>query len=89
MPGTIEDLEVSFSKMIEKHLEKYLALHKGSNIPSGLYYRVLAEVERSLFNTTLAHAKGNHLKAAQILGINRNTLRRKIANLGEKNIRYP
>lgn len=88
MPNTIVDLEMGFSKMVEKHLERYLALHKGGNIPPGLYYRVLEEVERTLFNVTLKYSNGNRLKAAQILGINRNTLRKKTANLGEKNIQY-
>jgi two-component system nitrogen regulation response regulator GlnG len=74
----MENLEVSFSKMIEKYLEKYFALHNGENIPPGLYDRVLAEVEHTLFNITLKYSRGNQLKAAQILGINRNTLRRKM-----------
>jgi two-component system nitrogen regulation response regulator GlnG len=87
MPNTTDGLEVGFSKMVERYLEKYLALHNGSDIPPGLYYRVLAEVERTLFDTILGHSKGNHLKAAKILGINRNTLRKKIINLGEKDIK--
>ncbi|MDR0753243.1 MAG: hypothetical protein LBE95_01055 [Holosporaceae bacterium] len=77
---------MGFSKMVEKHLERYLALHKGSNIPPGLYYRVLEEVERTLFNVTLKYSNGNRLRAARILGINRNTLRKKTANFGENDI---
>jgi two-component system nitrogen regulation response regulator GlnG len=80
-----EDSEIGFSKTIENCLEKYFAMHKGCNIPPGLYDRVLAEVERSLFKVTLKHSNGNRLKAAKILGINRNTLRKKTANLGENN----
>ena len=88
MPNTIEELEVSFSKMIEKYLERYLALHKGCDIPPGLYSRVLSEMEHILFSTVLRHSKGNRLKAARILWINRNTLRKKIISLGEKNIQH-
>jgi two-component system nitrogen regulation response regulator GlnG len=76
----MENLEIGFSKMIEKYLEKYFALHNGEDIPPGLYGRVLTEVERTLFTITLKHSQGNQLKAAQILGINRNTLRRKMEN---------
>ncbi|MDR1982949.1 MAG: Fis family transcriptional regulator [Holosporaceae bacterium] len=80
MSGMTENVEVGFSKMIEKHLEKYFALHNGENIPPGLYGRVLTEVERTLFSMTLKYSQGNQLRAAQILGINRNTLRRKMEN---------
>jgi two-component system nitrogen regulation response regulator GlnG len=39
-------------------------------------------VERPLFDLVLAHTGGNQLKAADILGLNRNTLRKKLADLG-------
>jgi len=47
-----------------------------------LYDKVLARVERPLFDLVLAHTGGNQLKAAEILGLNRNTLRKKLADLG-------
>ena len=47
-----------------------------------LYDKVLARVERPLFGLVLAHTGGNQLKAAAILGLNRNTLRKKLATLG-------
>ena len=43
---------------------------------------MLARVERPLFDLVLAHTGGNQLKAAEILGLNRNTLRKKLADLG-------
>lgn len=43
-----------------------------------LYQLVLAEVEAPLLETVLVHAKGNQSKAAQMLGINRGTLRKKL-----------
>jgi two-component system nitrogen regulation response regulator GlnG len=50
--------------------------------PAGLYDRVLHEVERPLISLTLAATRGNQVRAAEILGLNRNTLRKKIQDLG-------
>jgi two-component system nitrogen regulation response regulator GlnG len=47
-----------------------------------LYQRVLDRVERPLLEAVLAHTGGNQIRAAAILGINRNTLRKKILELG-------
>ncbi len=49
---------------------------------AGLYDRVLEEVERPLIQLTLAATRGNQVRAAEILGLNRNTLRKKIQDLG-------
>ena len=49
---------------------------------SGLYDRLLAEVERPLITQALSATRGNQIKAASVLGINRNTLRKKIQTLG-------
>ncbi len=65
----------------ERHLRDYFAAHKGGLPPSGLYDRVLREVERPLIQLTLGATRGNQLKAAQLLGLNRNTLRKKIRDL--------
>ncbi|UAK22832.1 nitrogen regulation protein NR(I) [Sphingomonas nostoxanthinifaciens] len=70
------------SEAIEQHLARHFAAYGGDLPPDGLYDRVLAEVERPLFRLTLAAVRGNQLKAAQILGINRNTLRKKLTDLG-------
>jgi two-component system nitrogen regulation response regulator GlnG len=48
---------------------------------SGLYTRIVREVERPLIIHTLAATRGNQVKAAQVLGLNRNTLRKKIRDL--------
>jgi len=50
-------------------------------VAAGLYDRVLREVERPLILLTLGATRGNQLKAAQLLGLNRNTLRKKIREL--------
>ncbi len=63
------------------HLERYFAAHPDDLPPSGLYDRILREVERPLIITSLKATKGNQLKAADLLGINRNTLRKKIREL--------
>ena len=70
------------SSTVERHLRAYFAAHEESLPSSGLYARILREVERPLLNVTLAQCQGNQLKAAEVLGINRNTLRKKIRELG-------
>lgn len=70
------------SGTVESFLKSYFAAH-GSDLPTtGLYARVMQEVERPLLKTTLKAVKGNQKKAAEILGINRNTLRKKLTELG-------
>ena len=66
---------------IEYHLQEYFdAL--GTNLPPiGLYDRVLREIERPLITLSLSATRGNQLKAANLLGLNRNTLRKKIREL--------
>ena len=53
------------------------------NRETGEIYRAwLERVERPLLETVLSHTDGNQIRAAALLGINRNTLRKKIAELG-------
>ncbi len=66
---------------VERHLRDYFAAHKDALPAGGLYDRVLREVERPLILLTLAATRGNQIKAAQLLGLNRNTLRKKIREL--------
>ena len=66
------------SKSVELHLSRYFQ-SLGDSLPApGLYQTVLKEVEVPLINTTLSLCNGNQIKAANLLGINRNTLRKKI-----------
>ena len=67
---------------VEMHLARYFATFGRDLPPDGLFDRVLAEVERPLLRLTLAAAKGNQIKAARLLGINRNTLRKKLVERG-------
>ena len=57
--------------------------------PSGLYQRVLEEVEYPLILAALTATRGNQIKAADLLGLNRNTLRKKIRELGVTVYRSP
>ncbi|RMF33692.1 MAG: nitrogen regulation protein NR(I) [Alphaproteobacteria bacterium] len=66
---------------IEAHLKRYFSLHGSALPPPGLYDRIIREVELPLITMTLAATRGNQLRAAEILGINRNTLRKKITAL--------
>ncbi len=69
------------SHSMESHLQTYFSAH-GEGLPSpGLYERVLKEVERPLITLTLQATRGNQIKAADVLGLNRNTLRKKIREL--------
>ncbi len=66
---------------VERHIRGYFAAHKGGLPAAGLYDRVLREVERPLIVLTLGATRGNQIKAAHLLGLNRNTLRKKIREL--------
>jgi len=70
------------SEAIEQHLARHFASYGNALPPDGLYDRVLAELEKPLLRLTLAAVRGNQLKAARLLGINRNTLRKKLTDLG-------
>ena len=75
------DAGASLGAAVEMHLQRHFELH-GDELPApGLYDRVLREVELPLIAITLAATRGNQLKAADLLGINRNTLRKKIREL--------
>jgi two-component system nitrogen regulation response regulator GlnG len=57
--------------------------------PPGLYHRVLREIEAPLIHAALAATRGNQIKAAEMLGLNRNTLRKKIRDLDIRTIKSP
>jgi two-component system, NtrC family, nitrogen regulation response regulator GlnG len=69
------------SSAVERHINDYFAAHKGDLPAAGLYDRVLREIERPLIVATLGATRGNQIKAAHLLGLNRNTLRKKIREL--------
>lgn len=71
----------TLSQSVAGHLRRYFDLHQGSLPPPGLHARILAEVERPLIEIALEATGGNQIRCAELLGINRNTLRKKIALL--------
>ena len=71
----------TLSASIERHLNRYFTAHGGDLPPTGLYARILREVERPLISRALSATRGNQIKAAELLGVNRNTLRKKIRDL--------
>ncbi|HLZ85487.1 MAG TPA: sigma 54-interacting transcriptional regulator [Caulobacteraceae bacterium] len=73
---------VSLATLVERNLASYFASQPGGVPPTGLYDRVLAEIERPLFQLTLTATRGNQMRAAEVLGLNRNTLRKRLHDLG-------
>ena len=69
------------SAAVERHINDYFVAHKGAMPAAGLYDRILREIERPLIVATLVATRGNQIKAAHVLGLNRNTLRKKIREL--------
>lgn len=69
------------SASVAKHLRRYFDLHGGVLPPPGLHTRILREVETPLIEIALDATGGNQAKCADLLGINRNTLRKKITEL--------
>ncbi len=69
------------SSSVAKHLKRYFDLHGGVLPPPGLHTRILREVETPLIEIALEATGGNQAKCADLLGINRNTLRKKITDL--------
>jgi two-component system nitrogen regulation response regulator GlnG len=79
--ATPEPQADNISGAVERHLARYFAGFGGELPPPGIYQRVLHEVEAPLIIATLAATRGNQIKAAELLGLNRNTLRKKIRDL--------
>ena len=83
-PGAGDPLaaDAGLAAAVDRILAAYLAGFGGDLPPDGWYDRVLAEVERPLLRLSLAAARGNQVRAARLLGINRNTLRKKLLDHG-------
>ena len=73
--------EEGLAAAIERHLGGYFAGFANGLPPPGLYHRILREVEYPLLSAALAATRGNQIRAADLLGVNRNTLRKKIRDL--------
>ncbi|MFG6081210.1 response regulator [Paracoccus litorisediminis] len=76
-----EPANARLSQSVEMHLQRYFDLHGDQLPPPGLYDRILREIEKPLLEIALDATGGNQLRCADLLGINRNTLRKKLTDL--------
>jgi two-component system nitrogen regulation response regulator GlnG len=76
-----QDASEGLSDAVERHLNDYFAGFKDTLPPPGLYHRILKEIEGPLIGAALAATRGNQIRAAELLGVNRNTLRKKVRDL--------
>jgi two-component system nitrogen regulation response regulator GlnG len=81
------DEAASLGSAVERYLTRYFMAQGDALPPPGLYDRILQEVERPLLSICLGATRGNQIRAAHLLGLNRNTLRKKIRDLGLEVIR--
>ncbi len=75
------DPDESLGMAVERHLSDLFKVHGDKLPPPGLYHRILREIEYPLISIALAATRGNQIKAAELLGLNRNTLRKKVRDL--------
>ena len=68
---------VPLGRVIKRPLKQYFRDLDGED-PKDLYHEVVYELEKNLFRYVLDHTEGNQSRAAAILGISRNTLRKKL-----------
>jgi two-component system nitrogen regulation response regulator GlnG len=80
-PSVTPEGDETLGDSVERHLSDYFKSFNGTLPPPGLYHRILREIEYPLLSAALAATRGNQIKAAELLGVNRNTLRKKIRDL--------
>ncbi len=93
LPDGSSDSEASDAKNLSEQVERYLAGYFagfGKDLPPpGLYDRIIRQVELPLLTAALAATRGNQIRAAELLGLNRNTLRSRIRSLDIRVFRTP
>ena len=87
--GSPGQSNASLADAMDIHLQALFAAHGDRLPPDGMYDRVISEVERPLRSLALGATRGNQLRAARLLGLNRNTLRKKIKDLDVPVVRTP
>ncbi len=89
LSGALHGDDSSLSLSVERYLNGVFREHGSQLPPPGLYHRILREVEYPLISAALASTRGNQIKAAELLGLNRNTLRKKVRDLDLRLMRPP
>ncbi len=79
--ATPRNPDETLAMSVERHLTDLFKAHGDHLPPPGLYHRILREIEYPLISIALAATRGNQIKAAELLGLNRNTLRKKVRDL--------
>ena len=77
------------SELVEQYLARHFAEFGKELPPAGLYDRIIRQVEQPLIGAALAATRGNQIRAAELLGLNRNTLRARIKALDIRVFRTP
>jgi two-component system nitrogen regulation response regulator GlnG len=91
-PPRLDDAEMnskSLSELVERYLATYFATFGRELPPAGLYDRIIRQVEAPMLTAALSATRGNQIRAAELLGLNRNTLRSRIRDLDIQVIRTP
>ena len=88
-PQRAGERDASLAMSVERHMNDLFKSFGDGLPPPGLYHRVLREIEYPLISAALAATRGNQIKAAELLGLNRNTLRKKVRDLDIRPMRMP
>ena len=72
---------VELGEIVERYMARHFASYGDELPPPGLHERIIREVEVPLISAALVATRGNQIKAAELLGLNRNTLRSRIRSL--------
>jgi len=79
--------EGDLTEAVERYLTRYFSSFGNELPPPGLYDRIIRDVEKPLLSAALAATRGNQIRAAELLGLNRNTLRARIRDLNIRVLR--
>ena len=74
----LDSWKINFNQIISKNIRGYL--NHSNKVNAGIYYRLLREFERPLIIEILKYTNNNQLLSSELLGINRNTLRKKMSD---------
>src|SRR2546423_5886862 len=80
--GSVQHGVDNLGGAVEAYLSSHFSGFPNGVPPPGLYHRILKEIEVPLLTAALAATRGNQIRAADLLGLNRNTVRKKIPDLG-------